>query len=485
MSDKWRRCFYGHWLASASAAVLIAGLFTRALPALDAAETASWSSSSTSAPAHGPPPNDLLQFLDGSSLHGKLSSIVASRGIAWEFPNAKRAIDFRPTNVAWIRFENPAPVANTSKPNCRFRFNNGDEVFGTLSAIDTEGFQLDAWFGGALKAPREALQSITFLSKGYSILYEGPTSGEGWVQGKTPHTWEYRDGAMIATGAGTLGRDFKITKSCSLAFDLGWNGQFSLILALYTPVLDRFDYSSSSYMFYLSPGYITLQRVQGGAGAINLGQAQIPEMGRKSRLHLEIRASKEDNTLSLLVDDRLVQRWKDSSGFVGQGSGVVFFAQLDGPSIRVSNIKVAQWDGELALDSSTNAPSGDDIVYLINRDKVSGQLRHLQQGTLTIAVPETSLDIPLSRVSQICFANARTNSTQAGPWELRAYFAGGGTVAFQLNDWNSKRVAGRSTNFGEVEFDPRSIRQLQFNLGRPKLGTDEMEILDDEVWDLE
>ena len=77
-------------------------------------------------------------------------------------------------------------------------------------------------------------------------------------------------------------------------------------------------------MFYLSPGYITLQRVQGGSGAMNLGQAQIPEMGRKTRLHIEIRSNKEDSTLGLLVDDRLVQRWKDTAGFVGQGSGIVF-----------------------------------------------------------------------------------------------------------------------------------------------------------------
>jgi len=58
-------------------------------------------------------------------------------------------------------------------------------------------------------------------------------------------------------------------------------------------------------------------------------------------------------------------------------------------------------------------------------------------------------------------------------------------VAFQLRDWDAKRVAGQSGNFGAVEFDPRSIRQLQFNLSRAKSGSEEMEILDDEVWDLE
>jgi hypothetical protein len=443
------------------------------------------SGSSTNSPASAPGATDLLQFIDGSTLHGRLRSMSSGQGVSWEYPDAKGLIQFRPTNIAWIRFEKPKAVATASAPACRFRFNNGDEVFGNLTSFEQNSLTLETWFGGALQTERAALHSITFLSKGYSILFEGPTSDEGWVHGKQTRSWEYRDGAFVATGAGTLGRDFKLSGSSSFSFDLAWNGHFSLILALYTPVLDRFDYSSSSYMFYLSPGYITLQRIQGGAGAMNLGQAQITEMGKKNKLHMEIRASKEDSTLVLLVDDRLVQRWKDSSGFVGQGSGAVFFAQLDGPSIRVSNLKVAQWEGDLALEAQGNNPSKEDLVYLVNKDKVNGRLQSLRNGALSVAAGQTVLDIPLARVNQINFGSSTTNRPLSTPWELRAYFAGGGTVAFDLAAWKEGHVSGKSANFGQVDFDPQLIRQFQFNLNRPKPGTGEMEILDDDVWDLE
>lgn len=428
--------------------------------------------------------NDLLQFIDGSLLHGQLHSMNPKRGVEWDHPDARAPILFGQTNLAWIRFEKPIPVIPEAKPSCRFRFNNGDEVFGDLAGIEEGNLELRTWFGGPLKTPRQALQSITFLSKGYSILYEGPSSAEGWVQGKSGRGWEYRDGAFIATGMGTLGRDFKLTGSSSIGFDLAWNGQFSLIVAVYTSVLDRFDYSSTSYMFYFSPGYVSLQRV-GGAGAMNLGQSAISEMGRKNKLRLEIRANKEDSTLGLLVDDRLIQRWRDAAGFLGQGSGVVFFAQLEGPSVRVSNLKVAQWEGDLGMDVLTNAPSKDDLVYLVNRDKVSGQLQALRNGTLAITTGQTSLDIPLSRVSQICLGSPLTNAPPPGPWEIRAYFAGGGTVAFDLAEWERGRVSGRSSNFGDVVFDPQLIRQLQFNLTRSKPSGAELENLDQEVWDLE
>jgi hypothetical protein len=464
-----------------SVALLLVWLVGFSASALRAAEPAAEGSHSLAAG----PVGDLLQFLDGSSLHGKLQTIRPSAGVDWLHPAATGPIVFRPTNIAWIRFAGAKPVVASGRPSCRFRFNNGDEVFGNLTSIDQDDLELETVFGGALKTSRPAVQSVTFLSKGYSILYEGPVNADGWVQGKSPHGWDYRDGAFVASGAGTLGRDFGLSGSASFSFDLSWNGHFSLILALYTPVLDRFDYSSSSYMFYLNPGYITLQRVQGGAGAVNLGQAQIPEMIKKNRLHIEIRANKEDATLAMFVDDHLVQRWKDNAGFVGQGSGIVYFAQLDGPSIRVSNIKLAQWDGDLGLDVSTNAPTKEDLIYLVNRDKVTGKLRALKDGTLSIEAAQTALEIPLSRVSQISLATPTTNTAPAAPGELRAFFAGGGIVSFQLQDWKADRVSGRSPNFGEVDFRADSIRQLQFNLDRPKPAADDVEILDPEVWDSE
>ena len=428
---------------------------------------------------------DLLQFVDGSALHGKLRSMNVDEGVGWEHPDAKDLVKFKPSNIAWIRFAKPKPVAAGSEPGCRFRFHNGDEVFGNLTAMRDDQLELDTWFGGSLQTPREALQSITFLSKGFSVLYEGPASPEGWVHGRTDRGWEYRDGSLVATSAGTLGRDFGLTGSSSVAFDLAWNGHFSLILALYTPVLDRFDYSSSSYMFYLSPGYVSLQRVQGGAGAMNLGQTAIAEMSRKNRLHLEIRANKEDNTLALLVDDRLVQRWKDNAGFVGQGSGIVFFAQLDGPSIRVSNLKVAQWEGSSSLDALTNSPTKEDVVYLVNRDKVTGRLEGLRDGALSVAANQTTLEIPLSRVSQISLASAADNTPAIDPWQVRAYLAGGGAVSFALGEWGDGQVTGKSGNFGQIELEPQFIRQLQFNLHRPQFGGIEMEIMDKDIWDLE
>jgi hypothetical protein len=51
---------------------------------------------------------------------------------------------------------------------------------------------------------------------------------------------------------------------------------------------------------------------------------------------------------------------------------------------------------------------------------------------------------------------------------VRAHFPGGGSVSFQLEKWDDKVVSGRSAIFGSLAFQPGAIREMEFNLNRPK-----------------
>jgi hypothetical protein len=426
----------------------------------------------------------LLQFLDGGSLHGRLEAMDTEQGVQWQHPAAKRVIKFKPANIAWIKFENAQRVASQTGAICWFQFNNGDEVFGHLKSLDTEKLKLETWFGGNLEAPRQALQSITFFSKGFAILYEGPTGVDGWKLDKGPKGWQYRDGAFVANGVGIMGRDVKLSGSSSVEFDLGWSGHFSLSFILYAESIDRFDYSTSCYMFHLAPGYMNLQRVQSGAGVLSLGpQVHIPDMMKKNKARLEIRVNKEEATIIVLVDGALVSRWKDPGGFAAKGSGIVFSSQMEGSPIKISNIKVSEWDGAFEPRNMTNAPTKDDLVFLANRDKVTGALQGIRDGKVTFTIPQTTLDIPMQRVTQIFFGQQETNAPVQQPWEIRVNVAGGGTVAFQLEKWGGEQVSGKSANFGQMALNPQSIRQIQFNAGRSPAVREEVDFAPEEGWE--
>ena len=437
----------------------------------------------TNAPASGAV--ELLQFLDGAALHGNLREVTTGMGVRWQHPNAKQPIDFSPTNLAWIGFENTTPVALAARPNCRFRFNNGDELFGNLAAIDNEKLEFETWFGGKLKTPRSALRSVTFFPKGFSMLYEGPTGIEGWSLGKGTNAWRYRDGAFVANGTGTLGRDLKMQGSSTIEFDLVWSGQFSVILALYTEVVDRFDYSATGYMVYFGPGWLNVQRMQPGSGTIVLGQISVPTMLRRSKTRFEIRVSKEESAVAIYADGVLLQRWRDNAGFAGRGSGIVFATQIEGSSLRLSNLKVSEWDGKFVEEPTANPSATEDFVRLVNRDKVSGVLSGFRDGKILMTAAQTKLEIPLPRVTQIFFGPGNTNRVPRDPWEVRAYFSGGGSVSLQLEKWTREKLSGNNPEFGPLVFDTRSIRRLQFNLDRSHVGEQPPSSEDETKWEMD
>lgn len=409
----------------------------------------------------------VLQFFDGSILHGALDVMSPTKGLSWEFPASDQPLRFGATNLASLRFDTAKAVAETARPNSRFKFKNGDDIFGDLARVDESNVALETWFGSGLKASREALHSIIFSRKGFGTIYEGPTSAEGWRLGNGPKPWIYKDGVFISQSPDALGRDVGMKGSSRIEFDLAWVGSLSMSVTLYTENVSRFDYGSSSYMLYLGPGSLTLQRVQAGAGVTLLGQAQIPAMFRKNKMRLEIRVNKEEGVLAAYADGELLQKWRDQTGFIAKGSGIVFFSQMDGPSVKLSNIKISEWDGRFENEGTPDTT--EDVVFLANRDKVVGQLVGIEENKVRLKASGTDLQIPLERVTQILFAPAATNVAPAAEWEVRAHFSAGETVALNLEQWDGREFLGRSRNFGAVSFKPEAVREIQFNLNRHRL----------------
>jgi hypothetical protein len=84
--------------------------------------------------------------------------------------------------------------------------------------MDSERLGVSTWFGGALTIPRSAIRGVTFLSKNYSILYEGPYDANGWIFGiaNMPQSWTYHDGWFTSQGTGCLGRELGLTNSSTV-----------------------------------------------------------------------------------------------------------------------------------------------------------------------------------------------------------------------------------------------------------------------------
>ncbi|MDB6058284.1 MAG: hypothetical protein JWO95_2128 [Verrucomicrobiales bacterium] len=419
-----------------------------------------------------PPPvsGDLLQFLDGSALHGQVTAMNTNTGVRVENPNVVQPIAFKPNHVDFIRFSKAEalPTSNESG-NCHFRFFNGDEVFGVLNSLNDQQLELTAWFGSVLKIPRQAVQSITFLSRGYRVVYEGPTELEGWSVSGVPggaSNWWYRDGSLFGA-AGTLGRKFDLTNSCTVEFDLSSKATYqNLMLSLYTDSIDRLDFGNDGYIFTFSADNAQLRRAQRGVSPVDMGSAVLAHPDNKDRVHITIHANKEDASITLMADNKVAKRWKDSSGFAAKGTGLLFENIGGGQPVRISNLRISSWQGRFEPDTNPLTQTNADSVLFANRDRAQGKITAFDAGKVSLTAGTNNLQVPMERVRQITFAPTPNTQQQRGPWEVRAYFLRGGMISFRLASWDKDQVSGESSIFGPLSFQTQTVREMEFNLDK-------------------
>ena len=437
----------------------------------------------------------LLRLLNGSALHGEMSSLSPAEGLLWQHSYATEALRFPFSSLVSIRFlrrqprteerrsEKPKPTkAETAQ--CRFRFVNGDEVYGKIAEMDDSFLKMETEFGGSLRASRNRVRSIAFLQNGYRVLYEGPNSVDEWVRSKSPNGWSYRDGALNVTNRGVIGRDMKLESSARLAFDLRWEGNFQLTVTMHAETLDRHDYRKGAYLFSLTPSYASFRRVQPGSGTMTLGDVQFPHLANQTKAHFDLRSHREKASFALLVDGEVIASWKDARGFVARGSGVSFSASAHQSALSLSRILVTEWDGHLEseLESADN-PSSDGLL-LVNRDQPAGQVRGIRDGQIRFRLRNRlDVGIPLERVRQIYFHRPEEPGNEAlEDKEIRVSLSGGGSLSFALTEWTKEVVRGVSSTFGPVEFKSDSVRLAAFNLEHPRGQPSSTQENPEDIW---
>ncbi|HEY1171711.1 MAG TPA: hypothetical protein VGH19_10095 [Verrucomicrobiae bacterium] len=409
--------------------------------------------------------DDILQLLDGSILHGEMDTMEPGKTVNWKHPAANAPLQLKPDNLRQIRFGKAEKPPAGGNMTCRLMFDNGDEVFGNLISMSADTVVLDTAFAGILKAPRSSVQSLRFLWKGFTASYEGPSTPDGWAISPGKDVWRFEDGAFYSTAVGSLGRDMKLPGKARIAFDMAWTGQLSVAMAIYTESVERFDFGASSYMFYIGPGYVNIQRVQTGVGTTHIGQAQVPAMREKNSVRMELRVNRETATVALYVDGQFITQWRDQGGFVAKGTGICFFSQRMGPMMKLSNVRISEWDGRDDSQLPEAKPDGIQVLYLANNDQAEGKLLSVEAGRANLQTEFATLKVPVERITDIYMRPGKP-MTNVVSGEVRAIFAGGGSVTFTIDQWSKGSVSGKNRNFGQVNLKTAWVRRFQFNLDR-------------------
>ncbi len=417
--------------------------------------------SNSSAVAPKAPEKDALVFRNGDTLQGSLLSIVPETEVRWNHPDAKRPLEFAPGSIVQIKLAGkPAPPA---QPQAVVRLTNGDELHGQLVALDAEKLTLQTAFAGELAIQRPMLQTILPKVGVASALYVGPTDLADWQRPQGDQSWSFRDGAFYTvTGqSGVIGRDMKLKDRSRIDFDLAWRSHPYLQISVYGDNPENFY--ANAYMVQISGNSVQLQRGRVRGGFNNLGgSTSLDNLTSRGKARFSILVDKPKRTIAFLVDGSLVKQWTDPGDFAGLGGCVMFMSQGQGP-MRIGNLLVAEWDGELG-DGTVLAAKSEDLIRFSNNDKVSGQLKSISKGVITFATAFATLEVPIERAAQIEFASEKAERARRQAGDVRATFHEGGSVTLALEKLDETSLVGSSENFGKRTFSRAAFRELRLHI---------------------
>lgn len=420
-----------------------------------------------------------LFFLNGDQLFGTLQSLDTTNGVKWNHPDATEVIQFDAESIREIQIANSAADISRPSPDCKVRLTNEDELFGNLVSCDADKIILDTWYAGALEIPRKMVRVIIPQLTDRKPLFQGPNGLEGWTIGKVsasvsePGQWQYRNGAFYATQAASIARHVNLPDLASIQFDLAWKGQFNMAIALYTAYLHPVSLQAREtepdfgafYSLQLNSYSAGLLPVRKEGALKYLGQSAIHDLSQKVSAKIEIRVNKPKKLIALLVDDVVVKQWIDPDDFAGTGQAIRLVHQGQG-AVKVSNLKVFEWDGQFEEPMTNSVPAKSDLTRLRNGDQVNGLVKSISEGKVTCETAGKSIDIPWNRVKQIDFAGDQSGRATPSGRDARAFFSDGGRLTFEIGRWDGAGIVATSPNFGKATFNPRTFGKVLFNLDK-------------------
>jgi|ETNmetMinimDraft_29_1059903.scaffolds.fasta_scaffold04284_2 hypothetical protein len=424
----------------------------------------------------GEPQKSTIHFTNGDWLRGNLKTFDQATGISWEHPDAGELMQFNINRITEVTLDSQSPIKLTPGNLCEVQLINGDHFRGNLAGITEKAFQLNTWHSGSINVDRRTVRKIAPLAKGLKTIFQGPVSDSEWTHGKIANEilgqsgkWRYHNGGFHAKPAASIARNLNLPDRSRLSFDLEWSGSLHLAFALYTDTLHPISLSTKEnepdfggfYSIQLNSYSVNLLPVKKNEPLTYLGQATLPGFRNESKSHVEFFASKPEKMIAVSINGKVIRKWTDSDGFVGEGSGIRIVHQGRG-AVRIANLRVEEWDGRFQEPPTHPIGSENDLVKLINSDRMEGTVTGISDGKLQVKTPEGEFPVPLDRVKQIEPATIKTSLNMPLKKRVIAHLSDGSRLTFVLERWAKTGVEVSSPSFGKATFQPEAIMRMEF-----------------------
>ena len=419
---------------------------------------------------------DRLLFRSGDHLNGSLQGIDADGKLKWLHPGALAPMDFALDQLASLELAQTNQALVTTGLVTRIYLTSGEMFEARGVTADASRILADTAFAGLLTVPRSAVAALAPIPAMSKTLYSGPDGLEGWTMGKVQTAvavgesgeWKYRNGAFLANRSASIARVVGLPDSGSIQFDLAWKGYFHLAVALATDYLQPVNLANKDnegdfggfYSLQINGFTANLLPVRKGEPIRYLGQAALTSLNQKTSAHFEIRYHKAKRLVALLVDGVLVKQWIDSEDFAGTGRGLRFVHQGQG-SVRLSELKVLEWDGQFEEGYKRTYGLKEDRVKFRNGDRTVGTFVSLSGEQMVMSTTAREVKAPWGRVALAEFTDASLKQPTMDGLVI-ARFGGGSRLRFKVESWTPNEMVATHPLMGKLRISPRGVASLNW-----------------------
>ncbi len=428
--------------------------------------------------AEAPAPSgakDMLLLKNGDQISGTLQSFQRTGVTVWQRSDISKPLEFKSNAIDEILLGDRSKTSRSPNKRITLRLNNGDTFSGEWKSLDAETLVIDTPFAGELQIPRNRWQWAAFQHSDAKYLFEGPTGLENWTMGEVNvgdldgGKWAYRNGAFYALKAASIAKPVGMPDRMRMEFDIEWKGSLNLAVALYTDYLQPVSLADKDsepdfggfYSLQLTSYAVNVLMVKKKEPLQYLGMTQTPVFRQATKAHVDVRTNKADNSISLLVNGKLVKRWVDQGGFAGEGSGIRLVHQGQG-ALRFSNLKIREWDGRFEAPPTNRPQATLDLLTRRNGDKLVGTVVDSMDDQLRFKIGETITQIKFDQIEKIEIGGLPDANRPLLEGEVSATLIGGGNLQFKLNAILDHQISAESEIYGPVTMDLSMFERLDF-----------------------
>jgi len=369
---------------------------------------------------------------------------------------------------------------------------NGDTLEGQLASVTDERIEIDTWYAGRMVFRRNMVRDLE-IDEMPDYIYRGPQALADWDQSSNPPTWSLTDENMLSSSApGSIARDIPLPSQFSLEFNAEWMGSLRLHIVLFSDN-PKTDSPEKGYEIVFQRSSVHLRR----AGTHNwIGHTnRANELAENEKARIKIRACSQSGQFALYVNDKIIDIWSDPNIRAEDLGTALHFVSLDSSPLRIGGIDVSRWDGVVEETPDPTPPmvgrvrfmgaagrieaqmeepeeetpeenAGEGRMTLRNGDRITGVVKTIEDGVITIETPFREVALPVERLRTITLKPVDLEEPKREEGDVRGWFSDGGSIVFRLEglDLEAGKIQGTSQTFGSARFDLSAFNRIQFNI---------------------